>query len=64
MRAILRFPLTTVSVALGESRAKALVRVRAYWSFLVWLPALLGRRRAVLGRQDRVAVQQRVLGAA
>ena len=58
-RSLLRYPLTTASVAIGESRAKALARVRAFGSFLRWLPALLRRRRAIT--RDRAAVQRRIL---
>ncbi|MCW2545425.1 MAG: hypothetical protein JWM40_2977 [Frankiales bacterium] len=47
IRAVLRYPLTTLSVAVGESPAKAVARVRAYFSFLRWLPALVTRRKAV-----------------
>ncbi len=60
--AVLRFPLTTVSVALGESRPKALRRVRAYLSFLAWLPALLRRRRQVLQRVSRRELELSLLG--
>jgi hypothetical protein len=62
-RAVLRYPLTTVSVAVGESRAKAWQRVRAYRSFLAWLPGLLVRRRRVLVRVARADVQARWLTA-
>lgn len=62
LRAVLRYPLTTVSVALGESRRKAVVRVRAYVSFLLWVPALVRRRRALVGAERRAAVQRQVLG--
>jgi N-acetylglucosaminyl-diphospho-decaprenol L-rhamnosyltransferase len=61
LRAALRFPLTTASVALHESRAKARARVRAYASFLRWLPALLRRRRTVLVRVSRAQVEARWL---
>lgn len=61
LRALLRFPLTTLSVAVGESRAKARQRVRAYASFLGWLPALLRRRRHVVVRVPRDAVERRWL---
>jgi GT2 family glycosyltransferase len=60
-RALLRYPLTTVSVALFESRAKARVRVRAYVHFLRWLPKLLSDRRSVRVRVPRAQVQQRFL---
>jgi len=60
-RALLRYPLTTVSVALFESRAKARVRVRAYVAFLRWLPHLLADRRAVQVRVPRAQVQQQFL---
>lgn len=62
-RCLLRFPLTTLSVARGESRAKARVRVRAYGSVLAWLPALLRRRRRVLVRVPRGEVERRWLTA-
>jgi GT2 family glycosyltransferase len=58
-RAVVRYPLTTVSVALGESRAKARVRVRAYFSFLCWLPVLLRRRRSVVTTMSRAAAEKR-----
>jgi GT2 family glycosyltransferase len=61
LRAALRFPLTTASVALHESRAKARARVRAYASFLRWLPVLLRRRRTVLVRVSRAQVEARWL---
>ena len=61
-RAVLRFPLTTLSVALGESRPKALRRVMAYLSFLVWLPTLLRRRRSVVVRVPRAELESRLLG--
>jgi GT2 family glycosyltransferase len=57
-RAVLRFPLTTLSVAVGESRAKAVARVRAYLSFLRWLPTLLRRRRAVTTTVSRADVEK------
>lgn len=47
LAAVARYPLTTLSVAIGESRGKAWVRLRALASFVGWLPALLARRRAV-----------------
>ncbi|MDX6220614.1 MAG: hypothetical protein QOJ48_2295 [Frankiales bacterium] len=53
LRMLLRYPLTTVSVALGESRAKAWARTKALVSLLRWLPALLRRRRAVVTRLSR-----------
>jgi hypothetical protein len=59
-RALARYPLTTLSVAIGESRAKAWTRVRAYGSFLAWLPALLVRRRRVLIRVPRRSLEQRL----
>ena len=59
LKAITRFPLTTLSVARGESRAKAIARVRALGSFLVWLPELLTRRHRTTG--DRAAIMQRWL---
>ena len=61
-RAVLRFPLTTVSVALGESRPKALRRASAYLSFLAWLPALLRRRRRVAVRIPRAELERRLVG--
>jgi GT2 family glycosyltransferase len=61
VRSLLRYPLTTVSVALGESRAKAWARVRALGSLLVWLPALLRRRKAVVTRLSRRAFEARFL---
>jgi len=63
VRMVLRFPLTTVSVARHDSRAKAWQRVRAYVAFLRWLPALLGRRRRVVLRVVRADVQARWLTA-
>ncbi|MDX6214605.1 MAG: hypothetical protein QOG99_189 [Frankiales bacterium] len=60
-RMLLRYPLTTVSVALGESRAKAWARTRAFASLLVWLPALLRRRRSVVTRLSRQAYERRFL---
>jgi N-acetylglucosaminyl-diphospho-decaprenol L-rhamnosyltransferase len=63
LRAIARYPLTTLSVARGESRAKALTRVRAYGAFLIWLPALLRRRRRVPAG-PRHGVEARFLGTA
>lgn len=61
LRAIARYPLTTVSVALFESRAKAVERVRAYASFLLWLPSLLRRRRAVARRVNRRELERAFL---
>ncbi len=61
LRMLLRFPLTTVSVARGESTAKAKVRVQAFFSLLRWLPELLRRRRAVMGGERRRTVQDRLL---
>jgi GT2 family glycosyltransferase len=61
VRSVLRFPLTTVSVALGESREKAWARTRAYASFLRWLPALLRRRRATVTRLSRQDFQARFM---
>ncbi|HEX7354544.1 MAG TPA: glycosyltransferase family 2 protein [Mycobacteriales bacterium] len=63
LRMLARFPLTTVSVAAYESRAKAWQRVRAYVSVLGWLPALLRRRRRVVVRVPRAEVQARWLTA-
>jgi GT2 family glycosyltransferase len=60
-RAVLRYPLTTVSVALFESRPKARVRVRAYLDFARWLPRLLSDRRAVGVRVPRAQVERRFL---
>jgi GT2 family glycosyltransferase len=62
LRALGRFPLTTVSVALGESRPKAWARARAFWSLLRWLPALLARRRRVPSQRPRSEFQARFLG--
>jgi GT2 family glycosyltransferase len=45
LRSLLRFPLTTLSVAVGESPGKAWVRVRSLASFVRWLPQLMRRRR-------------------
>lgn len=59
VRAVLRYPLTTLSVAIGESPQKAVTRVRAFFSFLVWLPALVRRRRALTTRVTRAAVEAR-----
>lgn len=64
IRSVARFPLTTASVALFESRAKAWRRVRAFLSYLGWLPTLLRQRRAVLLRVSRREVERRFLGAA
>lgn len=61
LRMVLRFPLTTLSVAVGESRAKAWARTRAYVSFLRWLPALLRRRRRVVTRLARKDFEARFL---
>ncbi|SOD70591.1 hypothetical protein SAMN05892883_0273 [Jatrophihabitans sp. GAS493] len=61
VRAIARYPLTTLSVGLFESRPKAARRVRAYLSFLRWLPALLAQRRRLGGRSARLEVQRRLL---
>lgn len=61
LRAVVRFPLTTLSVARGESRAKARQRVRAFGSFLAWLPALLRRRSQLVGGAGRAALQRRLL---
>jgi GT2 family glycosyltransferase len=58
-RALLRYPLTTLSVAIGESPAKAVVRVKAFLSLLRWLPALLRRRRTVPTTMSRSAVEAR-----
>ncbi|MFN2538410.1 MAG: glycosyltransferase family 2 protein [Mycobacteriales bacterium] len=63
VRMLLRYPLTTLSVALGESRAKAWARARALGSLLVWLPTLLKRRRAVVTRLSRQAYEARFLSA-
>jgi GT2 family glycosyltransferase len=61
LRALARYPLTTVSVGLFESRAKAWRRVRSYLAYLGWLPMLLRRRRAVPLRVSRRAVERRFL---
>ena len=61
VRMLLRYPLTTLSVAVGESRAKAWARTRALSSLIVWLPALLRRRRAVVTRLSRQAFEARFL---
>ena len=61
IRAVARYPLTTVSVALFESRAKAVRRVRAYGSFLLWLPSLLRRRRGVSTRGNRRDLEREFL---
>jgi GT2 family glycosyltransferase len=47
--AALRFPLSTMSIAVHESRQVAWVRSRAYASFLWRLPGLLRLRRAARG---------------
>ena len=47
VRQFLRYPLTTVSVALFESRPKAVQRIVAYGSVLRALPGLVRRRRAL-----------------
>jgi GT2 family glycosyltransferase len=60
-RAVLRYPLTTASVAAFESRRKAIRRVRAYLSYLAWLPALLRRRRQVVKRVARHEVEKAFL---
>jgi GT2 family glycosyltransferase len=57
-RALLRFPVTTLSVAAHESRAKARARARAYAALLVWLPTLLRQRRRVTLRVTRRAVEE------
>ena len=59
VRQLLRFPLTTLSVAVWESRPKAVRRVQALGSLLRWLPGLLRRRRGVTG--DRAGLQRRML---
>jgi GT2 family glycosyltransferase len=61
VRQLARYPLTTVSVALGESPAKAWARVQAALSLTIWLPALLRRRKAVVTRLSRGEFQQRFL---
>lgn len=61
LRSVLRYPLTTVSVARGESPAKAWARTRAYASFLRWLPGLLRRRRATVTRLSRQDFQARFM---
>jgi N-acetylglucosaminyl-diphospho-decaprenol L-rhamnosyltransferase len=63
-RMVLRYPLTTLSVAVGESPAKAWTRARALGSVLVRLPALLARRRQVVTRLSRQAYERRFLAAA
>ena len=61
VRMLLRYPLTTLSVALGESRPKAWARTKALGSLLRWLPALLKRRRSVVTRLSRAKFEQRFL---
>jgi hypothetical protein len=61
VRMLLRYPLTTLSVALGESRAKAWARTRALGALILWLPALLRRRKAVVTRLSRAAFERRFL---
>jgi GT2 family glycosyltransferase len=61
LRMLLRFPLTTASVAVGESPAKAWARVRALGSLLLWTPALLRRRRRVVLRTSRQDYEARWL---
>jgi len=61
LRAVARYPLTTVSVALFESPAKARRRVLAYLSYLGWLPALLRRRHSFPRRVARRDIEQRFL---
>lgn len=63
VREALRFPLTTLSIALREDRHKAAVRARAYGSYLRLLPRALARRREI-GRRAAVprAEVQRLLG--
>jgi GT2 family glycosyltransferase len=61
VRSLLRYPLTTISVAAGESRAKAWARCRALGSLIRWLPGLLRRRRAVVTRLSRSAFEGRFL---
>ena len=61
LRQLARYPLTTLSVAMGESRAKAWARVRAALSLIAWLPALLRRRKSVVTRLSRAEFQQRFL---
>ncbi|MGH3744736.1 MAG: glycosyltransferase family 2 protein [Mycobacteriales bacterium] len=63
VRMLLRYPLTTVSVGLRDSPAKAWQRVRAYVAVLGWLPSLLRRRRRVVTRVPRAEVQARWLTA-
>jgi GT2 family glycosyltransferase len=61
VRQLVRYPLTTVSVALGESRAKAWTRGKAALSLIAWLPALLRRRKAVVTHLSRAEFQRRFL---
>ncbi|UQX87558.1 glycosyltransferase family 2 protein [Jatrophihabitans telluris] len=61
VRTLARYPLTTLSVAVGESRPKAWARVRALASLVGWLPGLLRRRRATETPAGRRAVQSRLL---
>jgi GT2 family glycosyltransferase len=61
VRMLCRYPLTTVSVATGESRAKAWARTKALGSLLLWLPALLRRRRSVVTRLSRQAYERRFM---
>jgi GT2 family glycosyltransferase len=57
LRSVARFPLTTLSVALFESRAKAVRRIAAFVSYLGWLPGLLRCRRALVVRVPRRTVE-------
>ena len=61
LRQLGRYPLTTLSVALGESRPKALARTKAALSLIAWLPALLARRKRVVTRLSRAEFQRRFL---
>jgi GT2 family glycosyltransferase len=61
LRSVARYPLTTLSVALFESRPKAWRRVRAYLSYLAWLPALLRARRAITTTISRRELERRFL---
>jgi GT2 family glycosyltransferase len=45
LREVLRFPLTTASIAVHEDRHRARVRMRAYASYLRLLPRTLRKRR-------------------
>lgn len=58
---LLRYPLTTASIFLFESRSRALGRIKPWFSVLAWLPALLRRRRTVVTKLSRADYEARFL---